>query len=301
MKDSIFESYETAAKVHALCRKRAAEFIQPGVKLLDIAEEIESLTKKHGCGIAFPLNLSLNHIAAHYTPSADDDTRVEKGDVLKVDIGVHKNGYIVDAAITLDFAKTPETQNLVQTTMRALNEAFALVQVGVEVGTIGEKVEGVMRAAGVTPINNLSGHGVDQYVAHCDPTIPNIGNGDASEFEDDCAYAIEPFGVINGNGAIIDDTRVEIFEVNEKVSVRNANARKLLDFCIETYEGLPFAERWIERDLEMSPFQRKIALRELLTVGALMDHAVLKEKKGALVAQFETTLVINKGKVVRLV
>lgn len=301
MKDSVFESYQAAAKVHALCRERAREFIQPGVKLVDIAEEIEALTKKHGCGIAFPLNLSLNHIAAHYTPSADDETRVEKGDVLKVDIGVHKNGYIVDAAITLDFAQTPETKNLIATTQRALDEAFSLVQVGTEVGDIGARVEEVMRAAGVLPINNLSGHGVDQYIAHCDPTIPNIGNGDASEFEEGCAYAIEPFGVINGNGAITDDARVEIFEVAEKVSVRNANARKLLDFCMEQYEGLPFAERWLERDLEMSAFQRKIALRELLQVGALMDHSVLKEKKGAIVAQFETTLVINKGKVHRLV
>ncbi|MEK6902946.1 MAG: M24 family metallopeptidase [archaeon] len=76
MDSHIVEHYQTAAKVHTLCRKKASDMIQPGVKLLDIAEEIEALTLKHGCGIAFPVNLSLNDIAAHYTPPAKDETIV---------------------------------------------------------------------------------------------------------------------------------------------------------------------------------------------------------------------------------
>ncbi len=302
MDAKIIEHYQTAARVHELCRARAREFIQPGVKLLDIAEEIESLTKKHGCGIAFPLNLSLNEIAAHYTPSDTDETRVSTGDVLKVDIGVHKNGYLVDAAITLDFAQTKETKNLITATQAALEAGFSAIKEGVEVGTIGRAIENSLRSFGVDPISNLSGHGIDEYTAHCAPSIPNIDTGETDTLDDGRAYAMEPFASIHGNGRISDAGTVEIFEVNGNVpGIRNTNARKLLDFCAETYEGLPFAERWIARDLDMSAFARKTALRELVKYGALEAHGVLKEKKGAMVAQFETTMLINKGKIIRLV
>ncbi len=302
MDSKIIEHYQTAAKVHEMCRARAREFIQPGIKLLDIAEEIESLTKKHGCGIAFPVNLSLNDIAAHYTPSATDDTLVQKGDVLKVDIGVHKEGYLVDAAITLDFAQTKETKNLIEATQAALEAGFAEVKEGVEVGHLGAIIEKTLKSFGVDPIANLSGHGIDQYTAHSSPSIPNIDTGETDALEEGGAYAMEPFASIHGNGRISDAGQVEIFEVNGNApGIRNPNARKLLEFCAEKYEGLPFAERWIVHDLEMSEFARKIAMRELVKYGALEAHSVLKEKKGAFVAQFETTMLINKGKVIRLV
>lgn len=302
MNTQIIEHYQTAAKVHELCRKRAREFIQPGVKLLDIADEIESLTKKHGCGIAFPLNLSLNDVAAHYTPSDGDKTIVQKGDVLKVDIGVHKNGYLVDAAITLDFAQTNETKNLIAATQAALEAGFAEIKEGVTVGHVGKTIANTLRSFGVDPVSNLSGHGIDVYTAHCAPSIPNVDTGETDMLEDGRAYAMEPFASIHGNGRIVDAGTVEIFEVNGNVpGIRNPNARKLLNFCGETYEGLPFAERWIARDLGMSEFARKTALRELVKYGALEAHGVLKEKKGALVAQFETTMLINQGKVIRLV
>ncbi|MFH0970583.1 MAG: type II methionyl aminopeptidase [Candidatus Diapherotrites archaeon] len=302
MEHSIVEHYQTAAKVHALCRKRAEEFIQPGMKLLDIAEEIEPLMKKNGCGIAFPLNLSLNELAAHYTPSEEDDTRVEKGDVLKVDIGVHQKGYIVDAAITLDFSKKNEVKNLLEATKEALEEGFTQVKEGAFVSDIGKAIQKKLKERKVDPIHNLSGHGVDQYHAHCSPTIPNIETGESTVLEDNHAYALEPFASIQGTGRISEGSRVDIFEVNEKTNtVRNPIARKLYDFCAETYDGLPFAERWIARDMKITSFQRKIALRELVKFGALTPHPVLQEKKGAIVSQFETTILINDKKVLRLV
>lgn len=302
MDSKIVEYYQTAAKVHALCRARAREMIQPGVKLLDIAEEIEGLTKKHGCGVAFPLNLSLNDVAAHYTPSVDDETVVSKGDVLKVDIGVHKEGYIVDAAITLDFAQTKETKNLLAATQAALEAGFQKVRMDVEVQDIGAAIEETIRSHGVDPVENLSGHGVDQYTAHCAPTIPNVENGDTDMLEDNRAYAMEPFASINGNGRISDSPEVEIYEVKGRgMGIRNPVARKVLEFCVEKYEGLPFAERWLARDMDISAFARKTALRELVKQNAMEAHSVLREKKGSTVAQFETTMLINNGKILRLV
>jgi methionyl aminopeptidase len=128
-----------------------------------------------------------------------------------------------------------------------------------------------------------------------------VDSGDTETLEEGYAYAMEPFGSIHGNGRIVNAGQVEIFEVNAQGGVRNPNARKVLEFCTQNYDGLPFAERWLERDLDMSEFSRKTAMRELVKYGALEAHGVLKEKKGAIVAQFETTMLINKGKVLRLV
>ncbi len=302
MDPHIIECYETAAKVHALCRTHARNTIQPGMKLLDIAEDIEALTQIHGCGIAFPVNLSLNEVAAHYTPSENDETTVEKGDVLKVDIGIHNHGYLVDAAITLDFSGDKEVENLLSATQEALESGFSQIKRGARVSDIGKAIAQTLHARNVKPIENLSGHGIDQYTAHCAPSIPNVETGDAETLEDNAAYAMEPFASIRGNGRISDTPQCEIFEVSEPTNmVRNPAARKLYAFCEETYDGFPFAERWIARDLDMSAFSRKIALRELVKFGAFEAHSVLQERKGAIVAQFETTILINDGKVHRLV
>ncbi len=222
--------------------------------------------------------------------------------MLKVDIGVHKEGYIVDAALTLDFSGDNEVANLLTATQAALEAGFAEVKEGVSVSDLGKTIEETFAKYHVDPVENLSGHGVDQYTAHCSPTIPNIESGDSDVLENDCAYAMEPFGSIRGNGRISEASQTEIFEIDERNNmVRNPTARKLWEFCAETYDNLPFAERWLARDLEMSDFSRKIALRELVKFGALQAHPVLREKKGAMVAQFETTMLINGGKVIRLV
>jgi methionyl aminopeptidase len=301
METKIFENYQEAARVHALCRKKARDIIQPGIKIESIADEIESLILREKCGIAFPLNLSVNEVAAHDTATENDTRTVQEGDVIKVDIGVHKEGYITDAAITLSFSKDEQINDLLKVNQEALEAGFAVAEENVEVYKIGKAIEDVMKQANVSPITNLSGHGIEQYVTHCSPTIPNVDNGDASKLEDNNGYAIEPFGSINGNGQISEAPNCEIFEVKQNVPIRQTNSRKLLEFCIENYEGLPFAERWVARDLNMSSFARKIAIKDLVKHNAMEAHNILRERKGAIVSQFETTILINNGAIVRLV
>jgi methionyl aminopeptidase len=125
-----YNNIRRAAEVHRQVRRHARKFIQPGMKLLDIAEEIEAsaraLVEESGLesGIGFPTGLNINDCAAHYSPNPGDTTGksyvfiaiwcrslqlfvvLKQGDVLKVDFGIHVKGRILDSAFTLAWDHT---------------------------------------------------------------------------------------------------------------------------------------------------------------------------------------------------
>ena len=115
MKIDFLNDYRQGAEIHRQVRQWAQKNIKPGQTLTEIAEGIEdgvrALTGHNGLeegdnikgGIGFPTGLNLNHIAAHYSPNAGNKTVLQYGDVMKVDFGVHVNGWIVDSAWTLTF------------------------------------------------------------------------------------------------------------------------------------------------------------------------------------------------------
>ena len=79
------EKLRKAGRIAANAREIGMSMVKEGVKLFDVAEEVEGYIKSHGCKLAFPCNISINEVAAHYTPSVNDKTVFEIGDVVKVD------------------------------------------------------------------------------------------------------------------------------------------------------------------------------------------------------------------------
>jgi len=275
----------------------ARKHLKEGINLFEFAEKAEDYIQKKGGFPAFPINLSQNNVAAHYTPSFESEDLVLEGSVIKVDIGVHVDGFIADSAFTIDFSG--KHSKLVEASENALEAAAKMVKEKAVLGEIGEAIEEAIRANGSKSVENLSGHGVMAFDAHTFPTVPNVANNDPKELEDGMAIAIEPFST-NGEGFVRDGNQAEIFELNEKKPIRGLEARKLLEFIDENYKGLPFAERWVQRDLKMSNFARKVGMRELLAKKCIGAHPLLKEEEGAIVAQTETTFLLNEGKVIRL-
>ena len=122
MNNDFLNDYRQGAEIHRQVRQWAQKNIKPGQTLTEIAEGIENgtraLTGHWGLeegdnikgGVGFPTGLSINHIAAHYTPNAGNKTVLKQEDVMKVDFGVHVNGRIVDSAFTLAF--DPQYDNL---------------------------------------------------------------------------------------------------------------------------------------------------------------------------------------------
>ncbi|MFC5136110.1 MULTISPECIES: type II methionyl aminopeptidase [Haloferacaceae] len=279
--DDAVESYREAGAVLVEAMNEAREMVEPGRSQLEVAEWVEDFVREEGAGLAFPVNLSVDPEASHATPSRDDDTEFGE-EMVCLDVGVHVDGYIADAAVTVDHTGNVE---LVEAAEMALEAAVDEAGPGVEVGVVGRAIEDVIRGYGYTPVLNLSGHGVQQYDAHTEPNVPNRGVDRSVELEPGQAVAIEPFAT-DGRGKVGEGTDEEIYELQREKSVRDRRARQVLEEIAE-FDGLPFAARWLSNE------RAGMALRRLKQADVIKGYPVLKEADDALVSQAEHTLLVT--------
>lgn len=289
------KSYEKAGAIFKEVKSFALKRVKPGIGFLELADSIENKIIELGGKSAFPVNLGINDIAAHFTPSSNDSFILEESMLLKIDFGVHINGFVADGAFSVNFNNN--YAKLIEASESALNNVISSLKVGVEIGALGKIIEDTIKDKGFNPIFNLSGHGVSQYVCHCEPTIPNYNNNNPNLIEEDMTIAIEPFAT-SGKGFIKESGSAEIFETLEPKQVRNIYARKILNFILEEYKDLPFALRWVERDLKLSEFQLKVGMRELIHNRCLKSFPVLKEITSAPVSQNEKTFIFDGSELI---
>ncbi len=287
MEQEILDKYKKAGSIAAEAKKFAISIAKPGTKLLYMADEIENFIKNKGCGIAFPVNLCLNEIAAHYTPNKEDETIFNDGDILKIDLGVHVDGYIADTAITVG------KSDMIKVAEDAVKNAIKLCKPGMKVSEISSEIVNTIESSGFNSVKNLTGHSIDKYSLHSGFDIPNIRCESDVKLENDQVIAIEPF-VTSGIGLVKNSEPISIFTYVQDSSVRLFEARKILHMAKEEYHGLPFAKRW----LQFSKVKTAIAIRQLQSMNAIMASPPLREVDGAKVAQFEETIIVNNNPIV---
>ncbi|MGC8669738.1 MAG: type II methionyl aminopeptidase [Candidatus Micrarchaeia archaeon] len=274
--------------------KIAAKMVKPGVKLIDVANAAESYVAEKGMGFAFPINISINEQAAHYTPSLNDDLMFSENDIVKLDFGAEKDGYLGDVALSVSTASDGRYADLLNATKEALDEAISIVKAGAHVNEIGKAINAKIEARGFQPIKNLGGHGIELHNLHSGIFIPNYDNSDDTILEEGQLIAIEPFATLKkGKGIVTEGEREEIFQFEQRVSVRSANARLLQNEIESKYSKEPFAARWLGNVLN-DKFALYAALRELMRAGAISSYPVLIESSGAIVSQHEAELVVGK-------
>jgi len=282
MKDEIFEKYRDAGEIAAKILRRGAQEICEGVSYLEVVESIEVQVREEGAALAFPLNLSLNEDAAHDTASPEDARVFTKGDVAKLDLGVQIDGYIADTATTIDLGSN---SLLLEASERALDAAIKAVRPGATAGDLGAAIQIEIECRGYRPISNLTGHGLDRYILHRPPTIPNVGVNGGVVLEEGMVFAIEPFAT-TGSGHVGEKTRKEIYSQVSQKPVRIPAARAILNKVKDRY-GLPFARRWLdEKKLDL-------ALSSLVRLQVLHVYPVLSDIPGSLVSQHEHTVIVT--------
>jgi methionyl aminopeptidase len=282
MKDEIFEKYRNAGDIAAKILRRGAKEIREGVSYLEVVESVEVQVGEEGASLAFPLNLSLNEDAAHDTASTGDTRVFSRGDVAKLDLGVQVDGYIADTAITIDLGNN---SLLLEASEKALDAAIKTVRPGITAGELGAAVQKEIEYRGYRPIANLTGHGLDRYILHRSPTIPNIGVNGGVVLEEGMVFAIEPFAT-TGSGHVGEKTRKEIYSQISQKPVRTPVARNILN-TVKERRGLPFARRWLS---EIKP---DVALSSLVRLQILHVYPVLSDILGSLVSQHEHTVIVT--------
>ncbi|MCX6683749.1 MAG: type II methionyl aminopeptidase [Methanoregula sp.] len=282
MNEDIFEKYRDAGALAAKILRSSAQRIRVGASYLDLVESIEEQVKEEGAALAFPLNLSLNEDAAHDTASPGDARVFTKGDVAKLDLGIQIDGYIADTATTIDLGNN---SLLLEASEQALESAIKEVRPGTTAGDLGAAIQNAIESRGYRPISNLTGHGLDRYILHRPPTIPNVGITGGVVLKEGMVFAIEPFAT-TGSGHVGEKTRKEIYSQVSQKPVRISAARTVLN-KVKDRHGLPFARRWLdEKKLD-------ITLPALVRSQVLHVYPVLSDIPGSLVSQHEHTVIVT--------
>jgi methionyl aminopeptidase len=287
MNEEDLDKYMKAGKIAVDVKTFAKDLIKPGIPLLEIAQKIEKKIYELGGKPAFPVNLSIDDVAAHYHPTLEDD-KLAYG-LLKVDFGVHVDGFIADTAFSLDLSEDGKYKDLIEAAQLALDSAIKMVSENASLNDVGEAIQKAITEKGFSPIVNLSGHSISRWEVHAGITIPNYGNGNDSKLEDGI-YAIEPFAT-TGEGKIYEGPPGNIYSLMDLKNVRSPTARKILDYLIEEKKKLPFSLRELQ---EKFGGMARLAIKELENQGVIRGYDQLIEKSHKPVSQAEHT-IIKKG------
>ncbi len=272
MNETIHEHYIQAGKIAGKVRREAESRIKEDIPLIEVAEYVEERIIDLGGNLAFPCNISLNEVASHYTPD-DNNACFRKGDVVKIDIGVHIEGFIADTATTVEIG-TKNHSMLIRATQEALFKAIFSIRDNVNTRTIGKMIEYTIKQYGFSPLRDLTGHSLEQYKLHAGVTIPNYRSLFGQKIRKDMVFAIEPFATY-GKGDI-KHGRSHIFAVNP--GTKTKSLQKFRD----KFGVLPFAKRWVPN----------VKIEDLK---GLREYSELIEAEGKIVAQFEHTVIVNEG------
>ena len=244
MEQDVYDSYIKAGKIAAQALEFGASLIKPDNKVVDVCNQVEKKIIELGGEIAFPVQISMNDVAAHYCPTSDDET-VFKDQLCNLDIGVHINGYIADTATTVDLSG--KHQDLVKASREALNNALEIIKPGITLGEIGKVIHDTITKYGFSPVKNLCGHGLSHFNIHDKPQIPNYDTNDKTELKQDMVIAIEPFAS-TGAGKIYESGHPTVYQLKTLKPVRMQMVRNILKHVVK-YGELPFTTRCSQKSL----------------------------------------------------
>lgn len=310
---SVLKDYRKAAEAHRQVRKWVQETARPGQSLTDLAvgidDGVRALVGEPGlepgsslrAGLGFPTGLSLNDCVAHYTPNPGYKPIIlQQKDVMKVDFGVHVNGWIVDSAFTMSF--DPTYDNLLAAVKAATNAGIAAAGIDVHVCDVSAEIQEVMESheveigGNVYPVKavrGLCGHNIKRYRIHGDKTIPFTRNNDETRMDEGDVFAIETFGT-TGRGRLRDGDGVYGYGLSEdapaRVSLPLASANRVYKTIKQNFGNIVFCRRYLER----LGVERYLAgINSLVANGVLETYPPLMDIPGSYSAQFEHTVLLR--------
>lgn len=284
--------YRCAGKIAREVREEMKKTLREGMSLIEVCEKAESLIRKKGGTPAFPCNISVNEIAAHYTSPPGDKQKIPPNSVVKIDLGVHVDGYIADTATTV--CLNPDYKPLVHTAEQALKKAMEILRPGLSISRFGSTIQKTIKNRGFKPVSNLTGHLIGRYVIHAGKSLPNVFHVSMAQVKAGEVYGVEPFVTLpDAAGKIRSSKEKHIFRFSKRKSLKAPYAKRLLRYIQTNFRTLPFTERWLQECLPRNHY--KEAFSELLSSKSLMAYPVFVEASGQPVAQAEHTVLITKN------
>ena len=283
--------FRLSGKILRETREEMKLFIHENMPIIQVCEKAEKLIQEKGGKPAFPCNVSINEVTAHYTSPPNDKAKIPERAVAKVDLGVHVDGYVTDTAFTACF--NPDYRSMADTAEHALRTAVENIHAELTTSKLGAIIEKAIKNRGFKPIANLTGHSVGRYLIHAGTSIPNVAQLSFTKVKAGEVYAIEPFVTLpEADGRVEDGSEVTIFRLVKAKSVNSSYAKQLFKHIEDNFKTLPFAERWLNG---VVPRERhREAFEELLSSKSIMGYPVFVEASGKTVTQAEHTVLITE-------
>jgi len=282
--------FRLSGKILRETREEMRNYVHENMPIIDVCEKAENTIRAKGGKPAFPCNVSINEITAHYTSPPNDKRNIPAKAVVKVDIGVQVDGYVTDTAFTACF--DPEHKKMAETAEIALKTAIDNIRGDMPVGRIGGVIETAIRNRGFKPIYNLTGHSVGRYLIHAGTSIPNVSQLSLTKVHTGDIFAIEPFVTLpDAAGHVEDAPETTIFRFLKPKNLQTSYAKQMSKFIETNFKTLPFAERWLKG--AVSREKHAEAFKELLKSKTLAAYPVFIEASGKPVTQSEHTVLIT--------
>ncbi len=286
------EAYLRAGRIHYEVIEKSKELIKPGASLLAIAQAIEKDIASHPeASLAFPVNLQLNN-EVHYSPLPGDTRTISKEDIIKVDIGIHVEGYIADGAYTIALNK--DYQEMVDFTEKVLRETINGLKPGMKISEIGRRLDMHLKDSKYKIIKNLMGHQLQQWDLHSKKSVLVYENDSNQILEHGEAFAIEIF-ITDGVGLIKYSHNSVIYALKKNITpMRDIKLRQLCKTINEKRRHLPFTERYVVEHLKYS----KLDFLNLKRSGNIMEYPILLEVPRSKIAQSEDVIYVDEKEVI---
>jgi methionyl aminopeptidase len=290
--------YLAAGEIAKRVKKDSRKWVKKGESLLDLCEKVEKRIEELGGSPAFPCNICIDEVAAHFTPPPGFSGKIPPEGLVKVDFGVHVDGYIVDTAFTIPLS--PRDREIVEVAENILLRVSGILKAGVKISQVGEIVERSARHRGFKVIRNLTGHEIDRFNLHTGLSVPNIKTFSIEKFRKDMVVAIEPFLTpVDGSGEVGEIENTYIYRFKHLSIDCTGEFGGIAKKLHNSFKTLPFCERWVLSrfgDIEEESFKNALAYFRK----NLVFYPVLVERNRKKVAQAEDTFLVLEDSAINL-
>jgi len=308
----VLDKYQTAGKICNAVLERVIQKCVAGANIADICEfgdkEIESEVakvynkKKLEKGIAFPTCISVNEICGHYSPVRSEPTNLKDSDLVKIDLGVHVDGFIGQVAHTIIVSSDPKKvhegkkADAIHAAYNGLQAAIRLMHPGSKNSDVTDNFAKIAESYKCNPIEGVLSHEVKKHLIDGNNCIINKATFDQKvdehEFQVHEVYGLDIF-ISTGDGKPKEtEYRTTVFKraIEKSYSLKLKASRAFFAEVAERFPTLGFSLRAFEDETSA-----KLGINEAVKHDLFHPYPVLAEKSGEYVAQFKVTVVVGKN------
>ncbi|KAL7590189.1 hypothetical protein Lser_V15G39374 [Lactuca serriola] len=304
----VVTKYKSAAEIVNKALQLVLSECKPKAKIVDICEKGDSyireqtgnmyknVKKKIERGVAFPTCLSVNNTVCHYSPLASDETVLEEGDILKIDMGCHIDGFIAVVGHTHVLQQGPVTgraADAIAAANTAAEVALRLVKPGKKNQDVTEAIQKVAAAYDCKIVEGVLSHQLKQFVIDGNKVVLSVSNPetrvDDAEFEENEVYAIDIVtSTGEGKPRLLDEKQTTIYKraVDKSYHLKMKASRFIFSEINQKFPIMPFSARALEEK------RARLGLVECVNHELLQPYPVLHEKPGDFVAHIKFTVLL---------